>query len=121
MIPAIETTPVMSLRPQDVESLLEESQAYHAIYSTLFQRREQRLWSADSLRGLLLDMRRTSIEPMVLARHGADCHAIRGIQQFVSKGAWPDRTILTRHWREVQGTPGDDDGVLALDGSDVLT
>ena len=120
MIPAIETTPVMLLRPQDVESLVDALQADHAIYSPLLQRREQRLWSADPLRGLLLDMRRTSIEPMVLARHGADCHAIRGIQQFVSKGAWPDRTILTRHWREVEGTLGDEDGVLTLDSSDLL-
>lgn len=47
MIPAIETAPVMSLRPQEVESLVEELQAYHAIYSPLFQRREQRQWSAD--------------------------------------------------------------------------
>jgi hypothetical protein len=72
MIPAIDTAPVMSLRPQDIASLVEELQAYHAIYSPLFQRRAQRQWSADSLRGLLLDMRRTSVEPMVLALHGAD-------------------------------------------------
>jgi hypothetical protein len=61
---------------------------------TIVQRREQRQWAVDSLRGLLLDMRRQSIEPMVLALHGADCNAIRALQQFVSEGAWPDRTIL---------------------------
>ena len=120
MIPAIETAPVMSLRPQDVESLVDELQAYHAIYSPLFQRREQRQWSADYLRGLLLDMRRKSIEPMVLALHGADFNAIRAMQQFVSEGAWPDQTILKRHWREVDETLGDEDGVLTLDGSDFL-
>ena len=120
MIPAIETAPVMSLRPQDVESLVDALQAYHAIYSPLFQRREQRQWSADYLRGLLLDMRRKSIEPMVLALHGADCNAIRAMQQFVSEGAWPDETILKRHWREVDGTLGDEAGVLTLDGSDCL-
>ena len=120
MIPAIETTPVMLLRPQDVESLVDALQADHAIYSPLLQRREQRLWSADPLRGLLLDMRRTSIEPMVLALHGADFNAMRAMQHFVSEGAWPGRTILTRHWREVEGTLGDD-GVLTLDSSDLLT
>ncbi len=117
---AIDTSPVMSLRPQDVESLVDELQAYHAIYSPLFQRREQRQWSADSLRGLLLDIRRKSIEPMVLALYGADGNAIRAMQQFVSEGAWPDQTILKRHWREVDGTLGDNDGVLTLDGSDFL-
>ena len=120
MIPAIDTAPVMSLRPQDIASLVEELQAYHAIYSPLFQRREQRQWSADYLRGLLLDMRRKSVEPMVLALHGADYNAIRAMQQFVSEGAWPDHTILKRHWREVDATLGDEDGVLTLDGSDFL-
>ena len=38
MLTAVETVPVMSLRPQDVESLVDELQAYHAIYSPLFQR-----------------------------------------------------------------------------------
>ena len=120
MIPAIDTAPVMSLRPQDIASLVEELQAYHAIYSPLFQRREQRQWSADYLRGLLLEMRRKSVEPMVLALHGADYNAIRAMQQFVSEGAWPDHTILKRHWREVDATLGDEDGVLTLDGSDFL-
>ena len=55
MTTAIETAPMMLLRPQDVESLVDELQAYHAIYSPLFQRREQRQWSAEYLRGLLLD------------------------------------------------------------------
>jgi SRSO17 transposase len=120
MIPAIETVPVMSLRPQDVASLVDELHAYHAIYSPLFQRREQRQWSADYLRGLLLDLRRKSIEPIVLTLHGADFNAIRAMQQFVSEGAWPDHTILKRHWREVEETLGDADGVLTLDGSDFL-
>lgn len=120
MIPAIETAPVMSLRSQEVESLVDDLHAYHAIYSPLFQRREQRQWSADYLRGLLLAMRRTSIEPMVLALHGADVKAIRAMQQFISEGAWPDETILKRHWREVDTTLGDEDGVLTLDGSDFL-
>jgi len=120
MIPAIETVPVMSLRPQDVESLVDELQTYHAIYSPLFQRREQRQWSADYLRGLLLDIDRKSIEPMVLALHGADWNAIRAMQQFVSEGAWEDQKILKRHWREVDWTLGDEDGVLTLDGSDFL-
>ncbi len=52
MMPPIETAPVMSLRPQDVEGLVDDLQTYHAIYSPLFQRREQRHWSAEYLRGM---------------------------------------------------------------------
>src|SRR2546422_827405 len=38
----IETTPKMDLALHDIEHLVEELRAYHAIYSPLFQRREQR-------------------------------------------------------------------------------
>lgn len=120
MIAEIETAPVMSLRPQDVDGLLDELQAYHAIYSPLFQRREQRDRSADYLRGLLLDIPRKSIEPMVLALYGADGNTVRAMQQFASEGAWDDTAILKRHWAEVDLTLGDEDGVLTLDGSDFV-
>jgi SRSO17 transposase len=118
MMTTIETAPTMALHPQDVESLVGELQAYHTIYSPLFQRSEQRQWSAEYLRGLLLDIPRKSIEPMVLALHGADGNAIRAMQQFASEGAWDDAVILKRHWAEVDWTLGDEDGVLTLDGSD---
>jgi len=42
----LETAPVLALTPQDIDSLVDELQAYHAIYAPLFQRREQREWSA---------------------------------------------------------------------------
>jgi SRSO17 transposase len=114
----IETAPPLDLTPQDVDNLREELQAYHAIYAPLFQRREQRDWSAQYVRGLLSDLPRKSIEPMVLALVGADRNAVRGMQQFLSAGTWDDAAILRRHWQEVEQTLGDEDGVLTLDGSD---
>ena len=108
----------MDLTPQDVDNLLEELRAYHALYAPLFQRREQRDWSVQYLRGLLSDLPRKSIEPMVLALVGADRKAVRGMQQFLSAGPWDDAAILQRHWQEVDQVLGDDDGVLTLDGSD---
>ena len=42
MMDLIETTPKMDLAIQDIAHLVEELRAYHAIYSPLFQRREQR-------------------------------------------------------------------------------
>jgi SRSO17 transposase len=106
MITTIDTAPVMSLCPQDIENLRDELQAYHAIYSPLFQRREQRHWSAEYLCGLLLDIPRKSIEPMVLAMYGSDAKAIRAMQQFASEGAWDDEAILNTHWSEVDATLG---------------
>ena len=112
------TTPTLDLTPGEVAGLVEELQAYHALYASFFQRREQRDWSATYLRGLLADLPRKSVEPMVLALVGADRDAVRGMQHFLSAGPWDDEAILRRHWQEVERDLGDDDGVLTLDGSD---
>jgi SRSO17 transposase len=114
----IETAPVMNLRPQDLDRLVEALRDYHAIYSPLFQRREQREWAEKYLHGLLLEMPRKSIEPMVLALDGAQPKAVRAMQLFLSEGAWDDQAILKRHWQEVDRELGEADGVLTLDGSD---
>jgi SRSO17 transposase len=110
----------MELTPQAIDNLVEELRAYHAIYSPLFQRREQREGAAKYLHGLLLDLPRKSIEPMVLALDGAQAQAVRTLQLFISEGAWNDEALLQRHWQEVDMSLGEDDGVLTLDGSDFL-
>jgi len=112
------TAPTLDLPPQEVAGQVEELQAYHALYAPLFRRREQREWSATYLRGLLAELPRKSIEPMVLALIGADRDAVRGLQHFISAGLWDDDAILRRHWQEVEHDLGDDEGVLTLDGSD---
>jgi SRSO17 transposase len=114
----IDTAPVLDLTPQDIDGLLDELRIYHAIFSPLFKRPEQREWSQTYLHGLLLELPRKSIEPIILALRGADRNAVRALQQFVSEGAWDDRAILHRLWAEIAADLGDDDGVLILDGSD---
>ena len=120
MIPIepIDTAPTLDLAPQEVATLIDELRVYHAIYSPLFQRREQRDCAEKYLQGLLLELPRKSIEPMILALEGADQNAVRAMQQFLSAGAWDDDRLLRRHWQEVDGELGDTDGVLLLDGSD---
>ena len=115
-IEPVVTTPTLELTPQAVAGLVEELRAYHARYAPLFQRQEQRDWSAQYLQGLLSALPRKSVEPMVLALVGADRDAVRGLQHFVSAGTWDDTAILGCHRQEVEQTLGDDDGVLTLDG-----
>ena len=108
----------MQLSPQEISHLVTELEDYHAIYSPLFQRREQREWSSLYLQGLLLEIPRKSIEPMVLALRGANGNDVRGMQQFIGEGRWEDERILNQHWIEVDNSLGEVDGVLTLDGSD---
>jgi SRSO17 transposase len=114
----LETVPEMKLTFQETNKLVEELSEYHKIYSPFFQRREQREWSEIYLRGLLLEIPRKSIEPIVLATKGADINTIRAMQQFVSEGRWEDEKLLQQHWQEVDSTLGEENGVLTLDGSD---
>jgi len=116
----IPTAPAMELTPQAIDNLVEELRAYHAIYSPLFQRREQREGAEKYLHGLLLEIPRKSIEPMVLALEGPHAKAVRTLQLFISEGAWADDAILQRHWQEVDQVLGEADGVLTLDSSDFL-
>ena len=99
-IEPIETAPALNLTPHDLDTLIDELRAYHAIYSPLFQRREQREWSERYRHGLLLELPRKSIEPMVLALEGPHRNTVRAMQQFLSEGAWDDEAILRRHWPE---------------------
>jgi len=115
----IATAPLLDLTPHDLDAILDELCAYHASFSPLFQRQEQRVWSETYLHGLLLDIPRKSVEPMLLHLRGADRNAIRAVQQFVGDGPWQDGPILQQLWREVAADLGDDDdGVLIVDGSD---
>jgi SRSO17 transposase len=115
----IETTVALSLSPEEITGLVGELKAYHAIYAPLFAREEQRQWASVYLQGLVSpSVEGKSVEPMVLAIHGADGNAVRAVQQFVGAGAWDDEAILQRHWAEVNVTLGEEDGVLTLDGSD---
>jgi SRSO17 transposase len=98
--------------------LVEELHAYHAIYSPLFQRREQREAAHSYLQGLLATLPRKSIEPMVLAVDGVAPKAVRAMQSFISEGQWNDERLLHQHWKEVETDLGAADGVLMVDGSD---
>ena len=117
----IETAPVMDLSPRDLEHLVEELRAYHALYSPVFRRREQREWAGKYRHGLRLEIPRTSIAPMVLALDGANPKAVRARQLCITAGAWAAEALRYRHWQAVDRALGEDDGVLTLDGSDFLT
>jgi SRSO17 transposase len=109
--------PEMSLAPRDLTIMAEELRAYHARFHDLFQRREQREWSAFYLRGQLAGIERKTVEPMVLALQGPDLAAVRAGQQFLGEGAWADEPILARHQELVAESLGEPGGVVIVDGS----
>ena len=89
--------PSAKLTPRVVEAMADEVVAYHRLFNTAFQRREQRQWSLVYLCGQLSNIERKTIEPMILTLKGPNRNAIRAVQQFISAGAWNAQTILHRH------------------------
>ena len=63
----------------------------------------------------MLPIERKSIEPMALALEGGD---VQAMQQFIGQGQWQDEALLQQHWRLVDETLGEADGVYIVDGSD---
>jgi SRSO17 transposase len=119
MTDVIESVPKMDSAIQDIEALVEDLRAYHAMYSPLWQRREQRDAAYTYLQGLLAPLPRKSIEPMVLAVEGVAPKAVRAMQACISEGTWEDERLLHQHWQEVETDLGADEGGLMVDGRDV--
>ena len=114
---------VLTVTPARLEGIVEELAAYHAAFAPCFHYQAQRVWSDVYLRGLLVaDVPRKNIEAMALRLLGAGEAAdrqVRALQHFVSEGVWDDAAVLAAHWRLVDQSMGEDDGVLIVDGSDV--
>ncbi|MEW6498981.1 MAG: hypothetical protein AB1589_41795 [Cyanobacteriota bacterium] len=69
-MPVLETAPELKLSVAEISNLTEQLQEYCAIYNPLFRRAEQREYAGDYVHGLLLDLPRKSVEPMVLTLYG---------------------------------------------------
>jgi hypothetical protein len=120
---SLELPQELTLMPADIGDLVSELASYHARYAPLFRRREQRESAEIYLKGLLVaDVSRKNVEAMVLRLMGAGLEAenrVRALQQFIGEGRWDDEAILAEHWRLVDDSLGEEDGVLIIDGSDI--
>lgn len=115
--PASSRKPSYKLTPGDVEAIRDELIAYHHLFDSVFQRREQRYWSLFYLCGQLSDLERKTIEPMVLALNGPNPNTVRAVQQFIGQGQWKVPTCVTRYQQLVAELLGDSKGMVIVDGS----
>jgi len=115
--PASGRKPSDKMSARDVIMSGDELLVFHRQFQAMFKRREPQIWSLRYLCGQLANLERKTIEPMVLAQMGADPNAIRGMQQFIGRGAW-DSTPMMIHAQSLVGRWfGEDDGVVIVDGS----
>jgi SRSO17 transposase len=110
-----EVPPPLDLRPLEVAALADELVHDHAAFADLYYRQEQAQWGYKYLQGLMLPIKRKSIEPMALTLDGGD---VQAMQQFIGQGQWHDEALLRQHWALVDETLGAADGGCIVDGSD---
>jgi SRSO17 transposase len=115
--PASGRKPSSTLALGDIEAISDELKAYHRLFHSVFQRREQRYWSLVYLCGQLSDLERKTIEPMVLALLGPEPNAVRAVEHFISQGPWETQALLERYQEVVAEWLGDPLGVVIMDGS----
>lgn len=109
--------PTTRLAARDVQASADALIAFQRLFRSVFQRREQREWSALYLCGQLSNLERKTLEPIVTAFCGPDPNAMRGLQQFISQGTWPAGELIRRLQERVAEWLGDPDGVVIVDGS----
>lgn len=115
--PASGQPPSSPFRLEDIDASAEELMAFHNLFQDCFSRREQRQWSLFYLCGQLSNLERKTIEPMVLALHGANPNTVRAVQRFITDSPW-DRTRWQEHYQAVIAADlGETDAVVIVDGS----
>ena len=115
--PASGRAPGRPLSQQDIDASADELVAFLRLWAEVWPRREQREWSAFYLCGQLANLKRKTIEPMVLALRGPNENAMRGLQQFISQSPWAVRAGRERLQQLVAGWLGEPDAVVIFDGS----
>ena len=116
---ALVSLPDVSVSRADIASVRGRLRSYQARYAPFFGRRELRGHARAYLQGLLSDEPRKSVERMVLRLRGADANAVRTQQLFLRQARWDDAPLLAAHRELVAATLGEDEGVLAIDGTDM--
>ena len=109
-----EIPPHLELTTKEVEALADELVAYHAEFADLYYRSEQAHWGYKYLQGLLAPIESKAIQPMAMELEGGN---IQAMQQFIGQGKWKDEKLLKKHWKLVDETLGEEDGVWITDGS----
>lgn len=99
--------------PEDVEECAGRLTAFLSRYLPQFYRVEQGELAKVVIQGKLSKLERKTCEPIAYQAG----RQRKPVQHFVGAGKWQDQAVLGEMRRHLNEVWGDDDGVLALDGS----
>lgn len=107
-------SPLLTLRPEQVEGMLDKLHQFWQRFAPLFQRREQREWGLKYIVGRLMEGKKYFTN--AIARRLGEKN-VRSMQNFVGSSPWDDQALVEEHQRAVQESLGHPEGIIITDGT----
>ena len=108
--------PQCELSVEDLETVVDELEAFSALFGATFGRSEPVGLFELYLQGLLSDTERKNVEAMALKLAGPE--RVRNLQRFMCDYQWDEPWMQKRHWELSAETLSDPQGVWSVDASE---
>lgn len=106
--------PVLNVKTEQVEGILDKLGQYWQRFALHFQRREQREWGVKYISGRFMAGKKYFTN--AIARRVGEKNE-RAMQNFVGASPWDDHAVLMEHQLTAQETLGHPEGCIIMDGS----
>ena len=104
--------PVLNVRTEQVEGILDKLDQYWQRFALHFQRREQREWGVKYISGRFMEGKKYFTNAIA---HRVGEKNERAMQNFVGASPWDDHAVLMEHQDVAQETLGHPDGCIIMD------
>jgi len=108
--------PVLNVKTEQVEGILDKLDQYWQRFAPHFQRREQHEWGVKYISGRFMEGKKYFTNAIA---HRMGEKNERAMQNFVGASPWDDHAVLMEHQDTAQETLGHVDGCVIMDGSGV--
>jgi SRSO17 transposase len=106
--------PVLNVKTEQVEGILDKLSQYWQRFALHFQRREQREWGVKYITGRFMEGKKYFTN--AIAQRVGEKNE-RAMQNFVGTSPWDDHAVLMEHQDAAQETLGHPEGYIIMDGS----
>jgi SRSO17 transposase len=110
----LRNSPVLNVKTEQVEGILDRLSKYWQRFASHFQRREQREWGVKYISGRFMQGKK-HFTNAIAQRMGEKNE--RAMQNFVGASPWDDHAVLMEHQDAAQETLGHPEGCVIMDGS----
>jgi len=112
--PELQNPPLLNLKPEQVEEILEKLRQFWQHFAHLFQRCEQSEWGLKYISGRFMEGEKYFTNAIA---HRVGEENERAMQNFIGASPWNDQALLIEHQNVTQETIGHPEGCIIMDGS----